>query len=315
MPAAEPTLPALSNPLLRYFLATRPAFLSVTLFAVLVGLGSASASGVPFDVAAACATLVFALVAHAGVNVLNDYYDALNGTDANNTERIFPFTGGSRFIQNGVLSLRETAAFGVSLFAVVILAGLWLTWVSGPALVRIGAAGLFIGWAYSAPPLGLNGRGLGEVCVWAGFALIAIGADYVQRGALAAAPLAAVAGYALLVTNLLYINEFPDRRADEAAGKRHWVVRLGPRRARWLYLGIGLAAYALPAILVALGALPSLVLLSLLPAPLTALAARDLLRHADEPARLTPAIQRTIAAASLHGLLMACALALARSVA
>jgi 1,4-dihydroxy-2-naphthoate octaprenyltransferase len=35
------------------------------------------------------------------VNVVNDYYDHLNGTDAANVERIFPFTGGSRFIQNG----------------------------------------------------------------------------------------------------------------------------------------------------------------------------------------------------------------------
>jgi len=311
MPAAEPTLSALSNPLLRYFLATRPAFLSVTLFAVLIGLGSARHGGVALDAGAACVTLVFALLAHAGVNVLNDYYDALNGTDASNTERIFPFTGGSRFIQNGVLGLRETAAFGASLFAVVILAGLWLTWVSGPALVWIGAVGLFIGWAYSAPPLALNGRGLGEICVWAGFALIAVGTDYVQRGELAAAPLAAVAGYALLVTNLLYVNQFPDRRADEAAGKRHWVVRLGPRRARWLYVAIGVAAYVLPATLVALGVLVPLALISLLAAPLTVLAARELLRHAAEPARLAPAIRRTVAAASLHGLLMACALALA----
>ena len=30
-------------------------------------------------------------------NVLNDYHDALNGTDAANTGRVFPFSGGSRF--------------------------------------------------------------------------------------------------------------------------------------------------------------------------------------------------------------------------
>jgi len=70
-----------------------------------------------------------------GINVLNDYYDALNGTDANNTARVFPFTGGGRFIQNGVLTLRETAVSGAALLAVVVLAGLWLMSVSVPSLL------------------------------------------------------------------------------------------------------------------------------------------------------------------------------------
>jgi 1,4-dihydroxy-2-naphthoate octaprenyltransferase len=40
------------------------------------------------------------------------------------------------------------------------------------------------------------------------------------------------------------INQFPDRRADEAAGKRHWVVRLRPRAAARGYAGIAVTAYA-----------------------------------------------------------------------
>lgn len=159
MPAAEPTLATLPNPALRYFLATRPPFLGVTLFACLIGLATAFASSVSIRTTTAIITIVFALMAHAGINVLNVYYDALNGADANNTERIFPFTGGSRFIQNGVLSLRETAVFGTALIAVVIAAGIWLTTVS-------------------APPLKLNSRRMGEACVWTGFALIAVGTDF-----------------------------------------------------------------------------------------------------------------------------------------
>jgi len=44
-------------------------------------------------------------------------------TDAQNTERIFPFTGGSRFIQNGVLTLAQTRNFGYALMACVVAAG------------------------------------------------------------------------------------------------------------------------------------------------------------------------------------------------
>jgi 1,4-dihydroxy-2-naphthoate polyprenyltransferase len=314
MPPGEPTLAALPNSALRYFLATRPAFLNVTLVACLIGLATAYADLGILHGATAAATVMFALVAHAGINVLNDYYDALSGTDAINTERVFPFTGGSRFIQNGVLSLRETGIFGAALIIAVIPAGLWLAAVSGPGLIAIGVAGLLVGWAYSAPPLRLNSRGFGEPCVWAGFALIAIGSDFVQRGGFSPAPLAAATGYALLVTDILYINQFPDRRADEAAGKHHWVVRLGAERARWGYAAIATAAYLWVVAAISTGALPPLSLVALLPALWSARAARDLLRFAARPRELAPAIRQTIAAACGHGALLAAALVTARLV-
>ncbi|MBI3045748.1 MAG: prenyltransferase [Betaproteobacteria bacterium] len=308
MSSAEPTLAALPNPVARYLLATRPAFLSVTLFACLVGFGTAYFDGFALSWAKAVATLAFALLAHAGINVLNDYYDELNGTDRANTDRVFPFTGGSRFIQNGVLTARETLAYGAFLIGIVIIAGLWLASVSAPDLVWIGAAGLFIGWAYSAPPLALNSRGFGELCVAFGFALVVIGADFVQRGGFAPLPAMAALSYALLVTNILYINQFPDRRADEAAGKRHWVVILGARRARWGYYVIGAAAYGLLIVAVTEGFLPRLCLIALASVVLTAKAGAALLQYAEKPAALAPAIKLTIGAASLHGVLLSAAL-------
>ncbi|MDH3315786.1 MAG: prenyltransferase [Betaproteobacteria bacterium] len=308
MSPVEPTVAALSNPALRYVLATRPPFLSVTLFACLIGLGSAFFGGVVLSAAKALATLVFALIAHAGINVLNDYYDELNGTDRANTERVFPFTGGSRFIQNEVFTARETRAFGAALLGVVVVAGIWLASVSAPGLIGIGAAGLFIGWAYSAPPFALNSRGLGELCVALGFGLIVVGTDFVQRGSLSILPATAAVPYALLVTNVLYINQFPDRRADEFAGKRHWVVRLSAERARWGYLAIGIAAYGFLLAAAVAGYLPRLCLVALLTAALTLKAGVDLLKFSAQPQRLVAAIKLTIGAAALHGLLLASAL-------
>jgi 1,4-dihydroxy-2-naphthoate octaprenyltransferase len=192
------------------------------------------------------------------------------------------------------------------------LAGVWLTAVSAPGLLAIGIAGLAIGWAYSAPPLKLNSRGFGELCVTAGFSLVVIGTDFVQRGAIAAVPVVAALSYALHVTNILYINQFPDRRADAAAGKRHWVVRLTPEQARWGYVLIVFIAQGWLLGAVAAGILPwptLAALVSLIPA---AGAARDLFRHAAEPGRLASAIRATIGAAALHGLLLAIGLMAAR---
>ncbi|MFZ9646565.1 MAG: prenyltransferase, partial [Fluviibacter sp.] len=59
--------------------ATRPAFLSVTLVGVLLGLCSAQSDEVFRSPLLAAITLIFALIAHAGANVINDYYDAISG--------------------------------------------------------------------------------------------------------------------------------------------------------------------------------------------------------------------------------------------
>lgn len=308
---SEPTLASLHNPFLRYFVATRPAFLSVTFVGCLLGLAAARLDGITPNPLTATLTVLFALVAHAGVNVLNDYYDAQSGTDALNSERVFPFTGGSRFIQNQVMSARATGIFGYALLASVIPAGLWLAYSSAPELILIGLAGLLLGWAYSAPPLQLVSRGLGEVVVAGAWCLIVVGTDFVQRGGFAFTPLAAGLGFALLVSTVLYINQFPDARADAQVGKRTLVVRLGADRARWGYLIHVIVAYAWLTLCVASGSLPALALVSLLTLSLSLAATRLLWRLANTPNQLEPAIKLTILSAVVHGLFLAIALVIA----
>ena len=301
----EPSRERLANPLARYLLATRPAFLTVTLAGCLLGFATAVASGAVFGWGRAIITLLLALLAHAGTNVLNDYCDHLNGTDARNMQRIYPFTGGSRFIQNGVLTPRQVLGFAVALFAVTIGGGLWLLSVAGAGLFWIGLAGLAIGWAYSAPPLQLNSRGMGELCVAVGFLLIVVGADTVQRGALVSLPWLAGAPYALLVTNILYINQFPDRAADRASGKLHWVARLEPGTAAWGYgLILILAALALVSGIL-LGALPLAAIAALIVWIPAVQAWRQLRCFAATPEQLAPAIKLTLIAAHALPFLLA----------
>lgn len=303
----EPTPANLSNPVKRYVLATRPAFLSIAFAGCLLGFATALESA--FSWPLALLTLFLAVATQAGVNVFNDYYDHLNGTDAVNVDRLFPFTGGSRFIQNGVMSPRQMLAYALLLFASVIAGGLWLIATRGFDLFWIGLAGLLIGWAYSAPPLKLNSRGLGEICVAAGFLFIVAGADFVQRGTLSMSPWLIGLPYALLVTNVLYVNQFPDRAADMRAGKRHWVARLEPAvaaRGYWLILAMAILALVW---LVANARLPALGLISLLAAVPAAIAGQVLSAHAAEPAKLVPAVQMTILAAHLQPALLSAALA------
>jgi len=293
----------------KYILATRPPFLLATVVPVLIGLASVSMQGLPINFKAALITMFGAVVIHAGVNVLNDYYDALNGTDEINQQRIFPYTGGSRFIQNGLLTPSQTALYGWLLFVSGTMLGIYLAWTHGYDLLWLCAIGLLLGWGYSAPPLQLNSRGLGEVTVCLGFGvLIPGGTAFAQQGEYSLWPVLAGIPYGLLITNLLYINQFPDRIADEACGKHHWVVRLGESAAPWGYLVIGLMSYVWLLLAVVASWLPVFSLVGVISLPLTLLAAQDLFRNRYHQEKLAPAIRLTLMAAILQGVVISIAL-------
>lgn len=301
----EPSMDGFANPFLLYFAATRPAFLLATCAACLLGLVSGSYSVDSLHLATAVFTMLLALLLHSAVNVLNDYFDALNGTDALNTARVYPFTGGSRFIQNGLLTTKQTAYFGYVLLFAAISGGLWLSWLVGVRLLIVGAIGVLIGWAYSATPLRLNSRGFGELCVLAGFLGVTIGADLVQRQVFSLQPMIIGMPYALLVTNLLYINQFPDRQADMLVGKRHLVARLPLEQAVMIYPLLTTLAFAWLIFFVYIKALPMLSMLSALPLLFSVRAAWMLKKFAATPSYLLPAIQWTLAAMLSHALLLA----------
>lgn len=301
----EPTTGVLTSPTARYLAATRPGFLTAAVIPVLIGLAVASLQA-PIAWLNAGLTLLGAVAAHAGINVLNDVYDHRAGCDDINVDRVFPYTGGSRVIQNGVLSSENMARFGWFLLGLAALIGLVLTAQSGPGLLLIGLAGLFIGWAYSAPPLRLSAHGLGELSVGVGFGLlIPLGTAYVQLGRVEGLALWAGLPFAFLIASVLYINQFPDLRADSASGKRNWVVRLGAQGARAGYPLLAGAAYLslLPGIV--FGQMPVYALYALVAAPFHLRAMSGLWIHAGNPQALRPAITATLNGAMLHGLLVA----------
>ncbi len=301
-PAGAPRSPA------AWVAATRPQFLTITVVAVLVGLAVSMADSVSLRWGAALLTLLGALVVHAGANVVNDYHD--READVGNSERLFPFTGGSRMIQDGVFSARGMAVYGYALLAATIAIGAVLALDGRPQLWAIGAAGMLLAVLYSAPPLRLSARGVGEVVITAAWVLVVIGTDLVQRGDWSITPLAAGLPVGLLVAAILHANEFPDRNADAAARKGTIVVRLGPQGAAWAYLALVVAAHAWLPFAVASGWLPALALIGLLSAPLSLYAAAQLIRNAarQPTTLLLPAVKTTILAAHLHGLLIAGAL-------
>ena len=287
---------------------TRPGFLVITVVACLLGLASADACGHPPRLWTALATLVLACLAHAAGNVLNDVHDALSGADAANTGGIFPFTGGTRLIQQGQVSVQQTRDLARALLLFLVPAGLGLALLTSGDVLWIGMLGLLLAWAYSAPPFKLMSRGLGELAVAAVWSLVVVGADAVQRGSVFIIPVLTSLSYGLLIANILLINGVPDAQADASVGKTTLAVRSGPRGAALLYAWIALLAHGWLAWGVWQFLQPERAIWGLLSAPLSLAAAVLLWQRAATPQRLRPAIVLTILAACVHGLAMAAGL-------
>ncbi len=301
-------------PLRTLWSMTRPGFLAATVIACALGIATASVvPGASVDPWRAAVTLLLAAIAHASANVINDYYDDRNGADAANAGRIFPFTGGARFIQQRQVSARDTRRYALLLLAVAITGGSWLALSGGPDLWAIGAAGLALGWTYSAPPLQLMSRGLGEIAVALTWSLIVIGAACVQAGHVDRLPVLCSLSYGLMAANILVVNGLPDAASDARVGKRTLVVRLGPTGAALAYGAIALAAHAGLAVLALQSAIPAAAAWGLLSLPFSLTAAIILWSDREAPHKLRLAIQLTIAAALLHGAAQATGLLLMRS--
>jgi 1,4-dihydroxy-2-naphthoate octaprenyltransferase len=221
---------------------------------------------------AVCA-LVVALAVQIGTNYANDYSDGVRGTDH---ARVGPL----RLVGSGLVAPVVVRRAALLSFALAAVAGIALAAATTWWLVPIGAACFVAGWLYTGGPRPYGYLGLGEVFVFAFFGVVAtVGSSYVQfphlftgaAGAPFAArydllvPLWASVVVGLLATALLEANNLRDITSDRASGKRTLAVRLGRRRAGWLYAG-SLAGVA--AGVAAVAVVRPWALLALLAAPL-----------------------------------------------
>lgn len=247
-------------------------------------------------------TMVGALLVHAGANLTNDYFDHVSGGDPANPAPT-PFSGGSRVIQEELVTARQVLGVSLALLFVGGCLGLWLNFVSrGNVILLLGVIGFFLGFFYSSGPLRLGYRGLGEVAVGICFGpVIVLGAYYVQTQALSMSAGLASIPLGILIALVLLINGFPDRDADAAVGKRTLVVILGKRGAAALYRVLLACVYVSTLALVALRTLPQQCLVVLFTLPLARRAWMISARKFDSGSELLPANASTIALHALVG--------------
>jgi 1,4-dihydroxy-2-naphthoate octaprenyltransferase len=199
------------------------------------GAGAAAAAG-PGGIDWARAILAYACLAliEFATVLTNEHFDYASDVVNRNAG---PFTGGSRMLVEGALTHAEVIrAVAIAVAMLGVVSGFLLARspveVRIPLLVLI-AAGAVLGLGYTAPPLKLSYRGLGEIDVAFTHSTYAILVGWVAQGGSPASQVPYLLGMpvfcAVLAANTL--AGIPDHAADASAGKKSYSVIFGPAAA------------------------------------------------------------------------------------
>lgn len=158
----------------------------------------------------------------------NDYFDV--NIDTQKTKKNL-FSGSKILVNNpSLVSLARKIAITFFVLSNILALLAVIFWVAPIELLAVALGANFLGWAYSAPPLRLISRGLGElaIAIATGFAIPAVGYLSV-RGQFDPTFLLLTLPFMLYGVMLSFSLETPDVEVDRKGGKRNMAVRRGER--------------------------------------------------------------------------------------
>jgi len=259
-------------------------FLYAGLLPYLLGAAWAYSRAGTFDAIAFWSGLAGVVFAVVGVEAFNEYFDSRMGTD-----RVFN-PADLPPMSDAVLWL------GVAAFAIAFAVGVHLTLAGGWPILAFALAGGAAAIFYVAPPIRWAYRGLGELVIALSYGpWMVLGSLYLHTQTLSKQALFASLVPGCLIMALAVVNAIPDYHQDRLVGKRNLVVRLGRKRAVWLYLALAAAGVAVVPVGVALGVFPAPSLAALLALPLLVKSGRAAVTSYESPRAFVPAVRAIVA--------------------
>ncbi len=164
------------------------------------------------------------LPASLAVNYINDYFDVEVDRNCKRT----PISGGSGILVKNP-ELREPSKWlGIVLIGLsLLIAGVFAFIFSSPEFFLLMAMGNFIVWSYSAPPLKLSYRGLGEISTGL-TGIILPGLGYSALAGTLNLPFIIFTIPMILYQLIIIISvEIPDLESDQLGGKNTLIASRG----------------------------------------------------------------------------------------
>jgi 1,4-dihydroxy-2-naphthoate octaprenyltransferase len=172
---------------------------------------------------------------YVSASYINDYYDF----EADKYNRQFGFSGGSGVLQK-YPELKEPTRYLafifiiISLILTIVLAS--ISFIPFWSIVFIGI-GSFFSWFYSAPPIRLSYRGVGEVPHFIAGLMNAAWGYMMLTGTIDLVLIIFAIPLSVHLLNVILIFEIPDKEADIHGGKTNFIVNHG-RKNSFLLIAI-----------------------------------------------------------------------------
>jgi 1,4-dihydroxy-2-naphthoate octaprenyltransferase len=233
------------------------------------------------------------LFGNIGANFTNDYFDYKSGVDALDRGREFK-RGSEILLKNGltVNVVRKSIATALCITTAI---GIYFIFAVDWRIVFFGLAGLFIAYFYTAQPVKLGYRGLGELASGFGSGpLPVIGTYFLLTHQISVDAIVASIPVGILVASILYVGNVPDAEADRQVGKRTISVRLGRKAVKILGPLFYTATYLTVIIGIVADWLPIWSIISLVTIPLVIKLLRLTSKFYDDIPRYAPAIMMTV---------------------
>jgi 1,4-dihydroxy-2-naphthoate octaprenyltransferase len=213
------------------FFSAPASIVPVLLGTALAARGYGGASHGTFHALAFVLVLLGGVLAHLGANVLNDYFDFVNGVDTKPEH-------GSGILTAGLMTRQQTLSFGLLLLGGAGVCGLLLLRSHSSVVLPLALAGLACAVLY---PAFLKKYALGDLLIILAFGLgLTLGAYGVQTGPMRWSQWLLVSLYAvpisLLVDAILHANNLRDAPDDRAAHVRTLATLLTPHAGQLLQL-------------------------------------------------------------------------------
>ncbi|WP_370977976.1 prenyltransferase [Agaribacterium sp. ZY112] len=214
-------------------MTSRPPFLVLAFSCISLIVATGFWLGAEISALLIIAMALLLFFAHISVNALNEAEDFVSGLDLITTKT--PFSGGTGTLPNKPEALKGVWILGITSLVFATVIGLFLVALTDWYLILLGVLGIIIivtytRWINRMPWLCLLAPGIG-------LAVIPIfGGVWVMTGQPLLAALLISLIPALLINNLLLLNQFPDRDADRKIGRKTMLVAYGYEFSSKLYL-------------------------------------------------------------------------------
>jgi len=285
--------------------ASRAPFLTGVIVPVLFGAALAYYDKGRFDGLLFAATMLGMIFAHAAANLANDYFDHKT-TDDDINPHFTPFSGGSRMIQDNVLSPRAVLTGAIVCWIIALAAGIYLVLnTPGYWVLLLAALGFIGGFFYTASRFAFSYNRVGELAILICFGILPVmGTYFVQTGEFSWLSFWTSFPIGFLITAILYVNQYPDYEADKSVGKNHLVVTFGKSGGRAGFYFLIFGNYAAVILAVLFAGLTPYALAALLTLPIAFKTVRIFAREYEKIKEFIPAQAGTIQVHLLTGLLM-----------